>query len=128
MIPFLVSCLIACQPRDTVVRPEDVSPSGSTPPSPAAPEPVAQIVWVPIQPKDPCERAEVGTRAALFWHDDAAGTIGVVDLDGEVVAREESRVGIRVKGSLPDRTRPVPSYVFHEASSPECAARTRRLR
>jgi hypothetical protein len=89
---------------------------------------VEQIVWIPIQPNDPCERAEVGTRAALFWHDDAGGTYGVVDLRGEVVAREESRVGIRVRGSLPDGTRPVPSYVFDGASSPECAARKRRLR
>jgi hypothetical protein len=104
----------------------DAPPSGITPPGPPAP-PVEQTIWVPIQPNDPCERAEVGTRAAHFWHDDAAGTLGVVELDGEVVAREESRIGNRVRGSLPDGTRPVPSYVFYGASSPECAARKRRL-
>ena len=71
----------------------------------------------------------MGTRAALFWHDDAAGTHGPVDLDGVVVAREESRIGIKVRGTLPPGTRAVPMYVYMEpTNTPECAAKKVRLR
>lgn len=100
-----------------------------SPPRPAVTEPAApaeeQIVWIPTRFDDPCERAVVGTKVALFWRDDALGTSGVVDYNGVVVARDERGVGVKARGTLPPWTRAEPSYVFEGAAkiTPECAAR-----
>ena len=131
MIFLLLACLLGCEPRGSVSPPPEPLAAGAEPVGPGTsppPSPEEQIIWISIKPNDPCEYAVVGTKAALFWHDDAAGTLGPVDLDGVVVAREESRIGIKVRGTLPPGTRAAPAYAHHMVTTPECAGKKGRRR